>query len=95
MGLWSSFLQGLMENIKHKDFDLEILEKVQIFRPFSGLAPSKLKMIEYVHIKYSTFQFSEESNGGGIHPLPTLGPYGTEKSVVLKGVTDSAKKIYS
>ena len=55
------------------------------------LAPSKLKMFQtnlmvaYVHIEYSTYQFSEESKGGGgIHPPP--GPCGTEKSVVLRGL---------
>ena len=45
-----------------KDF-----EKGQILRPFSGLAPSKLKKnqqnltVVYVHIEYSKYQFSEES----------------------------------
>ena len=35
-------------------------------------------MVAYVHIEYSTHQFSEESKGGG--------PCGTEKSVVLRGL---------
>ena len=60
----------------------DIFEKGQILRPFLGLAPSKLKifskMVAYVHIEYSTYQFSEESKGGG--------PCGTEKSVVLRGL---------
>ena len=45
----------------------EIFEKGQILRPFTGLAPSTLKilMVAYVHIGYSTHQFSEESKGGG------------------------------
>ena len=43
-------------------------------------------MVAYVHIEYSTYQFSEESKGGGggIHPSP--GPCVTEKSVVLRGL---------
>ena len=51
---------------KNKDFGYDIFEKGQILRPFSGLAPSKLKifhknlMVAYVHIEYSTYQFSEE-----------------------------------
>ena len=36
-------------------------------------------MVAYVHIEYSTYQFSEESKGGGIHPPP--GPCGTKNSV--------------
>ena len=42
---------------------LEILEKGQILKPFSGLAPSKLEifskklMVAYAHIEYSTYQF--------------------------------------
>ena len=54
----------------------EIFEKGQILRPFSGLAPSKLKilsknlMVAYVHIEYSTHQFSEESKGGGGESIP-------------------------
>ena len=41
--------------------------------PFSGLAPSKLNIfsknlnVAYVHIEYSTYQFSMKSKGGGIH----------------------------
>ena len=27
-------------------------------------------MVAYVHIQYSTYQFSEESKGGGIHSPP-------------------------
>ena len=33
-----------------------------------------------MHIEYSTYQFSEESKGRG-------GPCGTEKSVVLRGLS--------
>ena len=39
-------------------------------------------MVAYVHIEYSTQQFSEESKGGGWNPPPP-GPCGTEKNVVL------------
>ena len=39
-----------------------------------------------VHIEYSTYQFSEESKGGYGIPPPPPGPYGTEKSVVLRGL---------
>ena len=62
----------------------EIFEKGQILRPFLGLAPSKLKifskklMVAYVHIKYSTYQFSEESQGGGMESTPPR-PCSTEK----------------
>ena len=42
-------------------------------------------MVAYVHIEYSTYQFLEESNGGGWN-TPPPGPYGTEKSVVLRGL---------
>ena len=45
-------------------------------------------MVAYVHIEYSTYQFSEESKGGGgleSIPLPP-GPCGTEKSVFLRGL---------
>ena len=55
---------------KNKDFGFEIFEKGQIFRPFAGLAHSKLKifskifMVAFVHIEYSTCEFSEESKGG-------------------------------
>ena len=40
-------------------------------------------MVAYVHIEYSTYQFSQESKGGGGIPPP---PSGTEKSVVLRGL---------
>ena len=29
-------------------------------------------MVAYVHIEYFSYQFSEESKGGGIHPPPVL-----------------------
>ena len=41
-------------------------------------------MVAYVHIEYSTHQFSEESKGG-VESTPP-GPCGTEKSVVLRGL---------
>ena len=41
-------------------------------------------MVAYVHIEYSTYQFSEISKGGGVESTP--GPYGTDKSVVLRGL---------
>ena len=55
----------------------EIFEKGQILRPFTGLAPSKLifflnLIVEYVHIEYSTYQFSEESKGGWNPTSPVL-----------------------
>ena len=62
-------------------------EKGQILRPFSGLAPANLKknqknlMVAYVHIEYSTYQFSEESQGGWNPPPP-----GPKKNVVLRGL---------
>ena len=45
----------------------EIFEKGQILWPFSGLEPLNWKffpknlMVAYVHIEYSTYQFSKES----------------------------------
>ena len=43
-------------------------------------------MVAYLHIEYSTYQFSEESKGGGGNPSHPPGPCGTEKSVVLRGL---------
>ena len=44
-------------------------------------------MVIYVNIQYSTYQFSGESKGGGRRiPTSPPGPYGTEKSVVLRGL---------
>ena len=83
-----------MKIFKNEDFGFDIFEKGQILRPFSGLAPSKLKkiskkclMVAYVHIEYSAYQFSEESKRGW-KPHPS-GPFGTEKSVVLRGLNYS------
>ena len=45
-------------------------------------------MVAYVHIEYSTYQFSEESKGGGWNPTPPPGPCGTERSVVLRGLSN-------
>ena len=42
-------------------------------------------MVAYVHIEYSTHQFSEESKG----VESTSTPCGTEKSVVLRGLINS------
>ena len=39
-------------------------------------------MVAYVHIEYSTYQFSEESKEGGWNPTPPR----PEKSVVLRGL---------
>ena len=39
-----------------------------------------------VQIEYSTYQFSEDSRGGGGKSPPPLGPYGIEKSGVLWGL---------
>ena len=77
----------------------EIFEKGQILRPFSGLAPSKLKffsnkklMVAYVHIEYSTYQFSEESEGGGIHSHPRSLRYPKKRGPEgVKGVRSSHK----
>ena len=41
--MWGSFLKEFLENIQKEDFGLKIFEKAQILRPFSSLAPSKLK----------------------------------------------------
>ena len=60
----------------------EIFEKVKfeaLIRPSTLKAEiffKKKLMVAYVHIDYFTYQFSEESKGGG----------GTEKSVVLRGL---------
>ena len=49
-------------------------------------------MVAYVHIEYPTYQFSEESKGGdGIHPPHGL--CGTEKNVVLRGLSTNGLKI--
>ena len=70
----------------------EIFEKGQILRPFSGLAPSKLKKFPK-HFNgsicaYRVFYLPifRRRGGGGIHPRPP-GPCGIEKSVVLRGLT--------
>ena len=70
-----------MEFIFERILVFEIFEKGQILRHFSGLAPSKIKnfrknwMVAYVHIEYSSYQFSEESKGGGVESiLPPPGP---------------------
>ena len=53
-GVWSSFLK---EFVEMKIFGLTFFKKGQNLRPFSGLAPLKLKlkknylMVAYVHIK--------------------------------------------
>ena len=51
-------------------------------------------MVAYVHIEYSTHQFSEESKGGGGggNPPPP-GPFGTVKSVVLRGLRNKTERI--
>ena len=61
---------------KNEDFGYDIFEKGKILRPFPGPPPSKLKfvqkmlMVAYVHIEYATYQFSEESKGGGLDSPP-------------------------
>ena len=46
-------------------------------------------MVAYVHIEYSTYQFSEESKGGWLESNPlSPGPCRTEKSVVLRGLNN-------
>ena len=83
-------MKEFLEIFKNEDFGFDIFEKGRIFRPFKGLAPSKLIFFSRkfngsicsVHIQYSTCQFSEETKGGGWNP----GPYGTEKSMVLRGL---------
>ena len=68
----------------------DVFKEGQIFKPFSDLKFNffqKLLMVVYVHIQYSTYQFSGESKGGGRRiPTSPPGPYGTEKSVVLRGL---------
>ena len=44
-GVWSSFLKELLKSIQKWRFYLNIFEKCQTLTPFSGLAPSKLKML--------------------------------------------------
>ena len=44
-GDWSSFLKEFLENIENEDFGFDIFLKCQIWRPFTGLAPSKLKFV--------------------------------------------------
>ena len=49
MNFWKIFKNG--------DFGFNILEKGQIFRPFSGLSPSKLKILYTYHsILHTNFQ---------------------------------------
>ena len=56
----------------------DIFENDQILRPFSGLAPLKLKffqqnlMVAYVHVEYSTYQVSEESKGVRVESTPPV-----------------------
>ena len=57
-----------------KILGLSFLKKVKFW---GLLRPSNLKtdfffklMVAYVHIEYSTYQFSEELKRGGIHPPP-------------------------
>ena len=71
----------------------EIFEKGQILRPFSGIAPSKLK--------FFTKQFNGSICANGVFYLPIFrrielvdstpppGPCGTEKSVILKGLSEN------
>ena len=61
--------QGILENIKNEHLGLDNLEKDQILRPFSGLAPSKLKMcfnffliIAYVYIAYRILPANFQEN---------------------------------
>ena len=49
-------------------------------------------MVAYVHIEYSTYQFSEESKGGGIH-LPPPGPCGTENKRGPKRLKKESQQI--
>ena len=75
-GHWSSFLKKFLKNIKKWRFwFFEIYEKGQNLRPFSGLAPSKLKF------------FSKKFNGSicAYRVIYLLIFSGTEKSVVLRG----------
>ena len=41
-------------------------------------------MVAFLHIEYSTYQFSEESKG--VESPPPPGPWGTEKSVIQRGL---------
>ena len=54
-------------------------------------------MVAYVHIEYSTHQFSEKSKGGGVESIPPRPPvpWGTEKSVVLRGLKKQISLSYT
>ena len=70
----------------------EIFEKGQIFRPSTLKTDfffQKDSIKAYVHIEYSTYQlpiFREIE--GGLESTPPPGPCGTEKSVLLRGLSD-------
>ena len=71
----------------------EIFEKGQILRPFLGLAPSKLKIFSkkfdgsiYAYRVFYLPIFSKIEGGGGESTPPS--PCGTEKSVVLRGLSN-------
>ena len=51
-------------------------------------------MVAYVHIEFSTCQFSEESKGW-VESTPPPGPCGTEKSVALGGLKVKTDKTSS
>ena len=71
-GGWDIFLIFCFNFQKYSGFD--IFEEGQIFRPSTLKTENVVKknlMVAYVHIEYSTYQFSEESKGVGIlHPPP-------------------------
>ena len=54
---WVHFWRNVWKIFKNEDIGFYIFEKGHILRPFSGLAPSKLIMVAYVHIEYSTYHF--------------------------------------
>ena len=67
-GDWSSFLQEFLKNIHRRFWFLTFLKKVKFWGLFQAY-------VAYVHIDYSTYQFSEESKGGGgagWNPPPVL-----------------------
>ena len=82
-------MREFLENIKKISFGFDIFEKGQILRPFSGLAPSKLKFfsknVNGSICAYRVFYlpiFRRIEGGPGVEStsLPP-GPYGTEKGL--------------
>ena len=43
--MWSSIPKEILKNIQNEDYGIKILEKGQFLRPFSGIAPKKMKIL--------------------------------------------------